>query len=408
MKKPIISLLCGVLLCGCSSTDEPILSGGHDVKLSQEEIRYVESQNGFAFRLFGEALKQSECSNVLLSPLSASIGMSLVANAANGTTRQEIEETLGFENANLNALNGFNFRLVRELPEIDGNCRLALANSVWIDEDIKVKYDYTERVSAAYGAEFFVDKLASASAMYKINNWAEKKTNGMISGLLEGKLSEDVSAVLMNALYFKAGWSEYFKFDKKNTENAPFCNLDGESSMVPMMKGVFETTAFRDSNGANWLRMYFGRGNYEMILVLPDEGVSLPDYFGHLSQETIDAMGDYGMRCEATVAMPKFDLCCTCKLNSVLRALGINSAFDNADFSNLSDDMRKLNMVFQKTHIKIDEEGAEAAAVTAQTDFISPGPVDNKMEFVFDRPFAFIIHERSSDSILFMGAINEL
>ncbi len=375
-----------------------------EIKLKPQEIQYVKTQNNFAFKFFKEVIEHSAEPNTTVSPLSASMCLSLIANATAGDTQQEIVSALGFDSSELDALNNLNYKLAQSLSAVDRKCKVSLANSVWMDNSISTKQDFTNRVSASYGAEFFVENLSSQDAMFKINRWASDKTSGTIQQFLDAPLV-DTRVALINALYFKGGWSK--KFDKENTVERTFNNLSGVKSDVPMMKGDMYVGATHDSDGADWVRLAYGSKAFEMILILPDENVSLKDYLKLLDENTFNTMTGSLKSYKGTVVLPKFDICCEMVLNSLLSSLGINRIFSNGDFSPLSDDISQLDNVLQKTHIIVDEEGSEMSSVTGNTDPVSPGAVE-KAEFVFDRPFAFIIHERSSDAILFMGSINEL
>lgn len=403
MKKTIIYFLSAAVLWGCSSSDEPA-GGGVEIKLKPQETQYVKTQNNFAFNFFKKVIEHSAEPNAIVSPLSASMCMSLIANATAGETQQEIVSALGFDSSELDALNKLNYKLAQSLSAVDRRCKVSLANSVWMDNSISAKQDFTNRVSASYGVEFFVENLSSLDAMFKINRWASDKTSGMIQQFLEAPFV-DTRVALINALYFKGEWSA--KFDTKNTAERTFNNLSGVKSNVPMMKGDMYVDASHDSEGADWVRLGYGSGAFEMILILPDENVLLKDYLKLLDEDTFKTMTGSLKSYKGTVVLPKFDICCEMVLNSLLSSLGVNRIFNNGDFSQFSNDISQLDKVLQKTHIIVDEEGSEMSSVTGNTDPISPGAVE-KAKFVFDRPFAFIIHERSSNAILFMGTISEL
>lgn len=396
-------LLMAAALYACSSNDEP-KSGGAEINLEPQEIECVKTQSSFAFKFFKEAMAQSIEPNLIVSPLSASMCMSLVANGTAGDTQQEILTALGFGESELKALNGCNSKLSRQLPGVDRKTKISLANSIWLDNTISAKTDFINVMSENYSAEFYTENLSSDAAMFKINRWASDKTSGMIPQFLDEPL-KDTRIALINALYFKSEWAE--KFDRKNTTERVFHSSTGEQNSIPMMKGNVAVRAAHDSNGAGWVRIGYGNGRFAMILILPDENVSLGEYLASIDNSTFSEMTSFMKSYEGTIVLPKFDISCKTELKEVMKSLGIVKAFGDADFSPLSEDMARIDRILQKTHITVNEEGAEIAAVTGSGLTMLPEPAETA-EFIFDHPFAFIVHERSSDTILFMGCINKL
>ncbi len=407
--------LCGALLLGtaaCSSSDEPgkgtTKPEYKTIQLSRAEQDFVETQNNFAVKFYQEIRKNEieKNPNLAISPMSASMVMSIVATGANGNTRDEIIETLGFADADIDAVNCFNARLSEELRKVDPSTAFNLANAAWFDKSITVKDAFLKNCRDAYGMTAENVELATEKTRQAINKWALDNTNGLIENFI--KSVEELNggkAFIANALYFKGIWEE--PFDKDKTLKGPFHNVDGTKSRVDLMHNSPKTmVAVEDSYSAVILPL--GSGNYDMVFVLPSEGKDFGDVLVELESKDLTKLCDFSATPKIT--LPRFEIVNDdIMLKEVLYNLGIKDAFDiiNADFSCMSDNPSYINGVKQSTHIIVNEEGAEAAAVTGTGWLGAPGPGWSE-EITFDRPFGFYIFESSTGAILFIGEVNKL
>lgn len=427
MKRKIsIMALAAVLavFSGCNSEDEIVNDepqkeeqeqpgGGNDepgnglykpefanqIELSTEQKAIVGTMGNFAATLADELFKDDE--NVFISPISVSMTLSMIANGATGATRQEILSALGFGEGDSEALNELNRKLMCELPIVDKVMELSLANSLWIDNAFAVKSGYVQNASEIYGAEVRNVDFKSDNAVAEINEWANEKTCGMIPSLVGG-VSPETKVMIANATYFKAPWTD--KFDKDNTTQGVFHNKSGNESVVLMMheSGQFQ---YSETEEMQILAKGYGNGGSEMLIFLPKK--SNTGFAGN--DGAFDAMEVRNVE----FSMPKFSVECKSEssLTDALKSMGITSLFSEAELSGISDSKLYIDKFLQKAVIKVDEDGSEASAATSSSWFESDGEEHEEPETViFDvnRPFMFLIREKSTGAILFMGKVNNL
>lgn len=231
-----IAVAAVLLLSGCSDDKDPVTDDAPakyvPIELTWPERAIVTSQNDFSLAMFQKLSAKNEDVNFMASPLSVSMAMSMLANGANGETRDEIIEALGFDKENLDEVNLFNQRITKYLKEVDNTSKLSLANSIWIDKSLSVYDDFISVNKASYGAEIFNVPLSSEQTRKEINKWASDKTEGMIPEFF--KEAPGGAVCLMNALFFDGKWKN--KFDKALTAEGDFHNADGSLSHPEMMK----------------------------------------------------------------------------------------------------------------------------------------------------------------------------
>ena len=413
MTKKIFCLMAlAILFVGCSNDDDG--GGGRPkerkkIELSRSEQVMTEETTDFAFRFF-QQVNQSETvqPNWMVSPLSASMALGMITNGAAGNTLAELKSTLGFSEASIDEMNAYYRRLLTEMPDLDNTTRLELANSIWINEEFKVKSPFVDVNKQMYDAEVRNLDFSSSKALSTINNWASDKTHGLIPQVLQS-VEPSAAMYLLNALYFKGIWQEDHKFDRKNTQPEDFTNADGSVTKVQMMNQT-NKYAF-NYNDFFWMaRFNYGNCAYSMTVLLPDADHTLDECLEALTAENWKKWNkDWGMR-TLIVKMPRFEIEYNKDLIDDMKALGINDAFNPmyADFSNMSDNALLLSLLKQYTRLKVDEEGTEAAAVTiGGMVSAAPPPSTGPVPFHLNRPFVFTISETSTGTILFMGKVTE-
>jgi serpin B len=285
---------------------------------------------------------------------------------------------------------------------------VAIANSQWIDDDFEVKDEYIQVNKKWQNAEMRNQDLATEKTMNDINSWCDKNTQGCIKKILDEPLPDDCRLGLINALYFKGMWSQ--KFDKDNTTDEDFTNSDSSKSKVKMMHQTEQFPAYVDED-MDMVEFAYGDGKFCMDVILPHEGKELENCLKDFSTTTFSKYINNTRRINIAVSMPRMELKFRTILNKPLAELGMRNSFISgvADFSGITDyaDLY-ISKVIQATYIKVDEEGTEAAAVTAAFELTSAGPDPNILTFNMNRPFAFVIREKDSNTILFMGKVRKL
>ena len=410
MKIQIIYLISFLILfTGCNNDDinfADITKERKDIVLSRSEEMLAEESTDFAFRYF-QRVNQSETkkANWMISPLSASMTLGMLSNGAATNTLEEIKATLGFSDSDLNKMNTFYQKLTTQLPDLDNTSKLSIANSIWINKEYSVYESFVDINKDMYGA--MIDRLnfSSEGTIKAINNWCADNTNGKIRKVIS-KLPSNIDIYLLNALYFKGIWKK--KFKEKNTKQENFTNANGSISQVPMMNQK-ESFAYIYDDSFSAAIFPYGNGSFEMVVILPNEEVSLDTILEKLTYENWRVWYEQRYSQELIVKLPRFEIFYEKDLRDVMRTMGMRDAFEeDADFSSLSPSNLQLNILNQYSYIKVNEEGTEAVSVTNASGTISAPLPEIPEPFYANRPFAFIIKEQSTGTILFMGKVTEL
>ncbi len=380
------------------------------IELTETQTRMASESTDFAFRFFKAADEvignnTQNKDKLILSPLSASYALSMVANGADGKTLTELTDALGFSGFSIEEINAYNQKLVKELVQQDNTTILSMANSLWMFDDFQVLDSYRDAMAQNYDAE--VRQEERSKAKEAINAWCSNKTNGCIPEFLKKDPSGEV--MLLNALYFKGLWEE--PFEKGMTQTEKFTNDDTTHAYIDMMhrQGRY---MFAQNDLCAMVSLPYGNGAFALQVVLPQEGVELAQCIEGLDGTSWKALQESASSEEVDIKLPKFtveDYQNT--LMDVLRAMGVEEAFGaSANFSKMAKIGLAISAADQSVYFRVDEEGTEAAAVTGiQMDLTAHVPDPNGVyQFYVDRPFLFLLTEKSTGSVLFMGKVTKL
>lgn len=402
-------LLAGLLtLASCSSSDELINNEKPLVICpTVDGMSIVKAQNNFSCNFFKQTSAASEEPNMVISPLSLTMALSMTANGAANETLSEIIATLGY-GSSLDEVNALNRLLLNSFPQADKKVTVSFANSIWIDNDFPVLDSFKKINRDAYDAEIRNVDIDTDETMNLINRWADKNTNGLIKKFLDKPYDESCKLALLNALYFKGEWD--VKFDKEETTPQVFHNADGTEPRVRMMHKLIRIKALQD-DGLTAATLPYGNGSFSINLVLPDEDMTIDECISMLDGERLLEWHEHftsAVPQKVSLALPRFDIQTGNELNDILKNMGIKSAFSKkADFSGISESPLYIGSITQKARIIVDEEGTEAAAVTG-SNMESSAIMYPTDKLSFDRPFVFYITENSTSSILFIGKVTKL
>ena len=408
LKKTIAALSLLSILAACQSDGDssPQPKERKDIVLTRAEQEMTDLGTDFAFRFFRQVCETETAKpNLFVSPLSASLCLSMITNGAAGNTMTEMKDVLGFSDYSVEDMNSYNQKLVSALLDLDNTTRLGIANSIWIKQGFGVYDTFVDVNKKMYDAQVQELDFASPNAKDIINRWCAEKTNNCITEVLK-EIPEDARLYLLNALYIKGIWKVQFK--KSNTVAEPFNNLDGSESTVQMMN-LFEEH-FNDTENDYFSIAEFPYGNeaFSMVVLLPAEGKSLDECLPQLTKGNWQEWNDNMLSANLNVKLPRFKLEYDKDLIKDMKAMGMKDAFGNADFSKMSDADLCVGLLQQFTYVNVDEEGTEAAAVTVGGMLVtSPGPI-TVQPFYVNRPFVFMIKEKSTGTILFMGKVTKL
>ena len=415
-----VTLVMGLTFPSCCSDDEPnndkpiveefkeeTPKARVDIELTNAEKQLAGQSADFSIRLLQAANNTfTDNSQIVLSPLSASMALSMVGNGAVGETQEEILNTLGFNGFTAEDINLFNQKLMATLPDLDNTSTVSIANSLWMDNGYTVKDAFEQSLASGYDAEVRTEDFSNAKTVDLINEWCEAKTNGCIRDLIE-TLSPECRFVLMNALYFKGRWEEQFLSIKRKA----FTAEEGFRQDVDYIIRNRAHYRYMGSELFTMAELPYGNGAYSFVVVLPKEEVDINDCITGLTGEKwLEAVNNM----EPTLInmeLPKFKVKNQNSLSETLELMGMKKAFDlHADFSALSEQETFISDVLQANYLSVDENGTEAAAVTT-VHMHGSNMSENEItpiDFHVNRPFLYFIKEKSTNTILFMGKIGQI
>ncbi len=406
MKTLICIMAIVYLTTSCNNLNEPNPQpkDAEPIQLSAALEKRVAQDNDFAFGLLRKTIEISGETNVTVSPLSVSIALGMAWNGADSDTKTEMETALKMSGLSPNEINEYYKVMQTTLPEIDPTTKLSIANSLWYRTGFPVKQDFLKVNTDYFNAEVRELDFDQAWAVDTINNWCSRKTNKLIPTIID-KISQDAMLYLINAVYFKGIWRS--KFDKKRTFETNFTNEAKNQVKVNMMnlKDTFSYTADAD---AQYLNMPYGNKAYSMTVILPAENKTTADILNNMTVEKWNSTLATMIPRQVIVSMPRFKTENKFILNNSLKAMGMQKAFtpQEADFSNISDISLFISKVIHKTYVAVDEEGTEAAAVTAVEFELTSMP--DYPVFTVNKPFIFVIREQSTGIILFIGKMGNI
>jgi len=398
--RPGTALLLALAACVESPTDP---SGRVDEitrlprALSAAETEVIGASNRFAFDLLAQA--NSARANLFLSPLSASMALGMTMNGASGETWNQMRDVLGFGALAEEEINAGYQSLLELLVDLDPSVETALGNSVWTRQGFPVHAAFLAAVRDAFGAEVAELDFANPSASARINEWVRAATNGRIEDIVPAVIPPTVVMYLINAIYFKAPWT--FQFDPSDTRTAPFHLDDGTTQDVSLMT-LRRELPYLENSRFQAVDLPYGGSAFSMTILLPRPDVSVDDLAGSLDAMTWRDIAGGLTETELLLFLPRFRMEYERTLNDDLAALGMVDAFDHrANLERLSPVPGLwISSVKQKSWVEVNEEGTEAAAATVVTVVESAGPGVRA-----DRPFLFLIRERLSGTILFVGKV---
>ena len=385
-----------VLVAASCGKNDPEYSEGA-IPLTKAEEGINASANDFGFNVFHELYKEDQ---VLFSPLSASLALSMTATGAAGETASQMTKVLGFDKFSTDDVNRYYRKMIDALLTVDPGTAFEIANSIWIDDKIKVKHGFIDDCKKYYACEVYPADFSSQATIDKVNKWCSDKTHGKITSILEEPDPELVMA-LMNALYFNGSWKYTFPEVFKDR----FTTISGKTTGMEMMQLSTELS-YGEYDGFRMVDLPYGNGAFSMKVILPDEKEDFGKAVKRFDAGILDKLNGKLTSKDVFLKMPKFSFEYQSDLDKVLVALGMEDAFDcaKADFSKMSDGLY-IGFVKQKTFIDVNESGTEAAAVTIvgmYKNAIDGNPQDIVM-FIADRPFIFVIQENSTGAVLFIG-----
>ncbi len=403
------TIIITLLLVSCNDAvtdnDDDILK--NKLNLSTDELQLVKSSETFGIKLFKAVDQYDETENIFISPLSVSTAFGMLLNGADNATYDSIRYVLGFDNLSNEEINKSYKRLIELLTTVDEDVLFEIANSIWYNNTFNVEQTFLNTNMEYYNAEISALNFTDPSSVGVINSWVKDKTHEKIKTIIDS-ITPDEIMYLINAIYFKGTWK--YEFDKDYTRDDMFYYADGSSLLHKMMTMQARLNYYEDDD-VQVAELPYGNEHYDMLIFLPKRVDALDDFIRSLDEARWQQYINNLTEDSVVVELPKFTLKYKLGMENILKNLGMYIAFSPArsDFSRINKTAElAVSRVIHKTFIKVDEEGTEAAAVTAIS--IKVTSVDDNGDkvvyFYANHPFFYVIREKDSGTILFMGRLD--
>jgi serine protease inhibitor len=406
--KTILSLLilATVTLSSCQKQELP---AGDLFDLPEKSAQLIEADNKFGLELFRKvAAEANPNDNTFVSPLSVAVALGMLYNGASGDTRTEMEKTLKLNGLTPDQINQAHKALLDALKSSDPEVVLEIANAIFYRQGTTVLERFKSTNRQFYDAEISALNFNNQEeTLATINGWVANKTKDKIPTIID-EVPADLIMVLLNAVYFNGIWKH--KFDGDKTHELPFRHGDGRWNQVEMMNQ--ETSLEYTKNELfSAIHLPYGKDQFRMTVMLPNSTKTTADVMASMTLENWNTwMKAFKKEERVEVTMPRFKFSWDMELKTILANMGMPKAFIPfaADFSGINGAKDLVvGYVKHKTFIDVNENGTEAAAVTAIGVFTTSMPVEppGKINFHVDRPFIFTITEKTTGIILFAGEI---
>ena len=395
----VIMVTIGILIINKKETTNPSTNNTNEVIVKpNKENEQIEDSN-FSMQF----LKlENDKKNMIYSPLSIKYALNLLKEGANGNTKIQLEQVIG--NQNLTKYNNI-------------DQRLSLANGVYIRDTYakNVKEDYKKILTEKYNAEINYDSFSSAN---NINSWIQNKTLGIIKNMLRDETVQnpDNKMLLINALAIDMEWET--QFDSADTSGSKFYLEDGSEMNATTMHLETSSDSVSYYKDENVTALTMDLKEYEdtqlqFVAIMPEKKLS--EYLETFTMDEFDNIIKKSKLASKTkngvnISIPRFSFDYDLKLKKDLIKLGITDAFDSklADFSKMSDNYLYVSDALHKANIDFTEKGVKAAAVTVI--YMFSGAIleeDKPIEINIDKPFLYIIRDKNTGEIWFVGTVYE-
>jgi serpin B len=378
-------------------------------------MRLTDASAGFGLGLLDHMLVQPDSGNVFISPLSATIALSMAASAAQGETRAAMLKAMGLDPAV--DPSGEARQTIERLGQSDANAQLELAQALWAQQGLQLSPAYVTKLRDDFKAQLANLDFSSPDAPRVVNAWVDAATHHKIDHLVDS-FDPATVAYLVNATFFHALWATEFK---PMSDSGDFTTFSGKTTKVSMMQRDESVTELRTPGYAAELLPYKG-GRFSAVLILPN-GVLTPagfsslltlDYWKQTLQYFHNAVGsslggqckpwagptDARVDCNGSLQMPKFKLDYGADLTGVLHSMGM--PIPGAGVPAICGGCFVTDVV-QKTYLEVDEKGTTAAAATGVAVATSL-----RIPTIVNRPFVLALIDNATDAPLFLGVIGNL
>jgi serpin B len=368
--------------------------------LTSAERNVLAASNAFSFDLWRTINTSSQNANVFVSPLSVSLALGMTMNGAAGSTYDEMRSALRFGGASLGSIDSGCKSLIALLTSLDSATTMQIANAVFYRRDFAFNQSFMNDVAmnfdAQVSAENFADQAGTLSA---VNGWVNTATHGRIPKVMD-QYDPNMVMFLLDAIYFKSSWRA--RFDSTLTISAPFHGASGDQTARLMHRHA--SIPYAQTSTYQAVDLAYGDSAFTMTVILPNPGTSVDAVAASFTPDAWQSLASSFHARDVDLYLPKFTMSWKRGLIPDMEALGMRAAFsDVADFSRMASAPLEISLLQQNSFVTVDETGTEAAAVTTVGVVATAMPVPTVVRV--DRPFIFVIRERLSGTILFMGKV---
>lgn len=399
-----------LFLTGCTQhSTKGIALENRQAEASAVDSRIVDASNKFGMQLHQQLVQkeQNQKKNIFISPTSISLALAMTYNGSRGESQTSMAKTMGWQGMSIDELNRGNEALISLLNQPGNGVQMNIANSIWLRKGTPFHSNFMKTNQEFYQAKVTELDFNNPEASDNINDWVNKNTNGKIPKVIESIDPTEV-LILANAVYFNGGWKKEFQLS--DTKEESFKQHDGSTKQVQMMvqTGTYE---YLQEEEFQAIRLPYGDGQMDMLVILPDEASSLGALHDQLWADHSKWQQPFQQN-EGEIKLPRFKIEYEKQLKEPLKALGMELPFDEmmADFSGMAPIPPNLfiSAVTHKTFVEVNEKGTEAAAVTAVEMAQASAPTDTPFQMTINRPFFFAIEDRQTNAWLFVGSVVEL
>lgn len=427
----LLLLLAASSLVACTSSQEAPHDPTQDITVQKSSAErntnptlsageldaFASDQASFALDIYHAVRKDPAIANenVFLSPHSVSTALAMTYAGANGATKDEMKKALHFSLADDRLHTAFDYldlalesRGKNAKAKDDQPFRLRVSNSLWGQKGFGFETPFLDTLAVNYGAglngvDFAGNPVGAAKS---INAWVEQKTEERIKTIVPAEgLPSNTRLVLVNAIYFNAAWQS--KFEKSATRDAPFTKLDGSTVNVATMHDN-AMRPYLEGDGFQATQLPYDGNEMSLLVVAPTKGTFASFEAALTGEKVLGILAGMKPR-QVQLAFPKVKLDGDYGLVPAFKALGMNRAFapGDADFSGMTTKERLyISDILHKTFLDLDENGTEAAAVTAVVAGTTSAPPEPTVMKV-DRPYLMAIVDNQTKTLAFVGRILE-
>lgn len=369
-----------------------------------EKNELVNNLNQFAIDLYNQ-IDAQEQGNILFSPHNITTALAITYAGAKGNTKTQIANVLHLGNVSEEEVHVTFSKLNQTLQSKSTNefYQLSIANNLWIQEtELKLAESFIN-VLKSYGSTPALANFQTEPeiARQKINAWVEKQTVGKIQDMLQpNAIDTGTNLALVSALYFKGSWA--IPFNPNKTQSLPFVISSNQTIDVPTMELTADLNYLEDKTAQIIELPYIYKSNLSMLIVLPKNEK------GEFHLKHLATLDKHLETTAIKLFLPKFKIESGFELKQYLQILKMEDAFiaEKADFSGINEKKGLvLSSVVHKTFVDVDEQGTEAAAATAVIMGKGLKKEITPLILRIDRPFIFLIRDKKSGAILFLGKV---